>query len=160
MIWANADQRAAVLRRTMMALVGLLAAVGIYALASMTFLRPAKAEAAIVAPAQAAALVAATSGDASTMVQAVGEKAQLINAAMPFSRAPVQAAHAFIIPAGDTIDQRRALLCLTQAVYYEAGFEPIEGRRAVAQVVLNRMRHPAFPKSVCGDAPRQRTARR
>jgi hypothetical protein len=41
-------------------------------------------------------------------------------------------------------------LCLTQAVYYEAGFEPLEGRRAVAQVVLNRMRHPAFPKSVCG----------
>ena len=30
------------------------------------------------------------------------------------------------------------------------GFEPLEGRRAVAQVVLNRMRHPAFPKSVCG----------
>ena len=48
------------------------------------------------------------------------------------------------------LDHRRALLCLTQAVYYEAGFEPIEGRRAVAQVVLNRMRHPAFPKSVCG----------
>ena len=27
---------------------------------------------------------------------------------------------------------------------------PVEGRRAVAQVVLNRLRHPAFPKSVCG----------
>jgi hypothetical protein len=39
---------------------------------------------------------------------------------------------------------------MTQAVYYEAGFEPVEGRRAVAQVILNRMRHPAFPKSVCG----------
>ena len=51
---------------------------------------------------------------------------------------------------GGDLDQRRALLCLTQAVYYEAGFEPLEGRRAVAQVVLNRMRHPAFPKSVCG----------
>ena len=51
---------------------------------------------------------------------------------------------------GDDLDQRRALLCLTQAVYYEAGFEPLEGRRAVAQVVLNRLRHPAFPKSVCG----------
>ena len=48
------------------------------------------------------------------------------------------------------IDHRRALLCLTQAIYYEAGFEPMSGRRAVAQVVLNRMRHPAFPKSVCG----------
>ncbi|MFA9201151.1 MAG: cell wall hydrolase, partial [Cypionkella sp.] len=34
--------------------------------------------------------------------------------------------------------------------YYEAGFEPMAGRRAVAQVVLNRMRHKAFPKSVCG----------
>ncbi|TAK37450.1 MAG: cell wall hydrolase, partial [Lysobacteraceae bacterium] len=44
----------------------------------------------------------------------------------------------------------RALLCLTQAVYYEAGFEPVAGRRAVAQVVLNRLRHPAFPKSICG----------
>jgi hypothetical protein len=54
------------------------------------------------------------------------------------------------LPAGETLDQRRALLCLTQAVYYEAGFEPMAGRRAVAQVVLNRMRHPAFPKSVCG----------
>ena len=52
--------------------------------------------------------------------------------------------------AGDELDHRRALLCLTQAVYYEAGFEPLAGRRAVAQVVLNRMRHPAFPKSVCG----------
>ena len=69
---------------------------------------------------------------------------------MPFSRAPVQPARAFVLPAGESLDQRRALLCLTQAVYYEAGFEPIGGRRAVAQVVLNRMRHPAFPKSVCG----------
>jgi hypothetical protein len=51
---------------------------------------------------------------------------------------------------GGDVDERRALLCLTQAVYYEAGFEPLEGRRAVAQVVLNRMRHPAFPKSICG----------
>ena len=75
---------------------------------------------------------------------------KLINAALPFSDAPVLAARAFVLPAGETLDQRRAILCLTQAVYYEAGFEPVEGRRAVAQVVLNRMRHPAFPKSVCG----------
>ncbi len=43
-----------------------------------------------------------------------------------------------------------ALDCLTEAVYYEARGEPIEGQRAVAQVVLNRVRHPAFPRSVCG----------
>jgi hypothetical protein len=47
-------------------------------------------------------------------------------------------------------DARRALECLTAAVYYEARSEPPVGQRAVAQVVLNRVRDPAFPKSVCG----------
>ena len=40
--------------------------------------------------------------------------------------------------------------CLTSAVYYEARSESEEGQRAVAQVVMNRVRHPAYPKSVCG----------
>jgi hypothetical protein len=44
----------------------------------------------------------------------------------------------------------RSLECLTQAVYYEARGESEEGQRAVAQVVLNRVRHPAYPNSVCG----------
>ena len=39
--------------------------------------------------------------------------------------------------------------CLAAAIYYEARSEPIAGQRAVAQVVLNRVRHPAYPKSVC-----------
>ena len=43
-----------------------------------------------------------------------------------------------------------ALDCLTSAVYYEAASESDDGERAVAQVVLNRVRHPAFPASVCG----------
>ena len=98
--------------------------------------------------AKAAALVAATSA-APSEFRAVGEQAKLINAALPYSGSPVQASRPFAL-AGDDLDHRRALLCLTQAVYYEAGFEPLAGRRAVAQVVLNRMRHPAFPKSVCG----------
>jgi hypothetical protein len=100
-------------------------------------------------PAEAAALIAATSGAEAGEMSAIGERAKLINASLPFSSAPVQASRPFEIPGGDN-DYRRALLCLTQAVYYEAGFEPVAGRRAVAQVVLNRMRHPAFPKSVCG----------
>jgi hypothetical protein len=99
-------------------------------------------------PAKAAALVAATSASPAEL-RAFGEEAKVINAALPFSTTPVQAARPFEIAGGD-LDHRRALLCLTQAVYYEAGFEPMAGRRAVAQVVLNRMRHPAFPKSVCG----------
>ena len=103
----------------------------------------------MVPPARAAALVDATSGETADAVNAIGDDAKLINAAMPFAGGPVRAARPFEI-AGNDLDQRRALLCLTQAVYYEAGFEPMAGRRAVAQVVLNRMRHPAYPKSVCG----------
>jgi spore germination cell wall hydrolase CwlJ-like protein len=47
------------------------------------------------------------------------------------------------------LDQARQLDCLSQAVYYEARGEIPAGQAAVAQVVLNRVRHPAFPKSVC-----------
>ena len=43
-----------------------------------------------------------------------------------------------------------ALECLTQAVYYEARNQSDEGQRAVAQVVLNRSRHPNYPNSICG----------
>ena len=99
-------------------------------------------------PAKMAALVASTSA-APAQIRAFGEKAKLINASLPFSQVPLQAAAPFEI-GGSDLTHQRALLCLTQAVYYEAGFEPLAGRRAVAQVVLNRMRHPAFPKSVCG----------
>ncbi|MEO6580293.1 MAG: cell wall hydrolase [Sphingomicrobium sp.] len=136
--------------RLALAVVGLIAVVALVIISAGSFLRPTYARAEAVAPAKAAALIAATTGEQAAQVQAIGAKAELINASMPFSDMPIQAARAFVIPAGETLDQRRALLCLTQAVYYEAGFEPIDGRRAVAQVVLNRMRHPAFPKSVCG----------
>lgn len=47
-------------------------------------------------------------------------------------------------------DRTQAVECLTLAIAYEAGFERAEGQQAVAEVVLNRVRHPAFPKSVCG----------
>lgn len=104
----------------------------------------------MIAPAAAASLITATSGEHLIETRAIGVQAQMINASMPFSRAPVMAARPFDLSDSDPLDRRRALLCLTQAVYYEAGYEPLEGRRAVAQVVLNRMRHPAFPKSVCG----------
>lgn len=48
------------------------------------------------------------------------------------------------------LDASRDLECLTQAAYYEARGEGREGMKAVAQVVLNRVRHRAFPNSVCG----------
>src|SRR3954468_6506981 len=59
-------------------------------------------------------------------------------------------ARPFDVGAASADDFRSALDCLTAAVYYEARSESEDGQRAVAQVVLNRVRHPAFPKSVCG----------
>ncbi len=51
---------------------------------------------------------------------------------------------------GLTNSQYRAQQCLTTAIYYEAALEPDAGQRAVAQVILNRVAHPSYPKSVCG----------
>ncbi|WNO54554.1 cell wall hydrolase [Stakelama saccharophila] len=53
-------------------------------------------------------------------------------------------------PRGSALDRVRAAQCLTSALYYEAAREPEDGQRAIAQVILNRVRHPAFPDTVCG----------
>ena len=51
---------------------------------------------------------------------------------------------------GGALETSRELECLTQAVYFEARGEAQAGQAAVAQVVLNRVRNPNYPKSVCG----------
>ncbi|BAV65963.1 cell wall hydrolase [Sphingobium cloacae] len=66
------------------------------------------------------------------------------------SLAEVRAAPAMAFRGLTPLDSYRALHCLTSAIYYEAGNEPEEGQRAVAQVVLNRARSPLWPNSVCG----------
>jgi spore germination cell wall hydrolase CwlJ-like protein len=78
------------------------------------------------------------------------QDAVAINASVPISEAPNPAASGFALNAAGAIDRTRALDCLTAAVYYESATEPLEGQRAVAQVVLNRLRHPAYPNTVCG----------
>ncbi len=40
--------------------------------------------------------------------------------------------------------------CLTEALYFEARGEPIEGQYAVAEVILNRVDHGSYPGSICG----------
>lgn len=45
---------------------------------------------------------------------------------------------------------RREQRCLAAAVYFEARGEPVSGQAAVAQVVLNRVKAPAYPSTVCG----------
>lgn len=76
------------------------------------------------------------------------DDARAFNAKVPFVAGPNPAARPFRF-AGDVENRTRATDCLAAAVLYEAG-DDAKGQRAVAQVVLNRLRHPAFPKSVCG----------
>jgi len=75
--------------------------------------------------------------------------AREINAIRPFARLPIRPMQPFVLRASRQ-DRTQALRCLSQAIYYEAAREPREGQQAVAQVVLNRVRHPAYPNSVCG----------
>jgi len=42
------------------------------------------------------------------------------------------------------------LKCLATAIYFEARGEPEEGQIAVAQVVLNRLKNPTYPNTICG----------
>ena len=76
------------------------------------------------------------------------EQAQRLNSFLPSTDGQIPATP-FVLKA-KAAEHARALLCLTQAIYYEAALEPTPGQEAVAQTVINRVRHPAFPKSVCG----------
>ncbi len=76
------------------------------------------------------------------------DEARAFNATVPFSTDPNPAARPFRF-AGGPEDLARATDCMAAGILYEAGDDTL-GERAVAQVVLNRLRHPAFPKTVCG----------
>jgi hypothetical protein len=77
------------------------------------------------------------------------DQALKVNAEIPITTGPNPAAAPFKLTGG-LAARAQALNCLASAVYYEAGNQDVDGERAVAQVVLNRVRHPAFPSSVCG----------
>lgn len=77
------------------------------------------------------------------------DDAVAINAKVPFSTAPNPAARPLKLT-GTPETLARSTDCLAAAAYYEAAAEGDDGMRAVAQVVINRLRHPAFPKSICG----------
>lgn len=62
----------------------------------------------------------------------------------------IEPARPFVASYGDAASALRAETCLTEAIYYEGATEPELGQRAIAQVVLNRVRHPAWPDNVCG----------
>lgn len=73
--------------------------------------------------------------------------ARLISAAVLLTSVAARAQ----VPIDRPLSEReRAVQCLASAISYEAGNESVEGQEAVAQVILNRVRHPAYPKTVCG----------
>ena len=61
------------------------------------------------------------------------------------------ATHAWVnSPLPASADTTKELNCLATAIYFEARGEPEEGQLAVAQVVLNRVKNPAYPDTICG----------
>jgi spore germination cell wall hydrolase CwlJ-like protein len=82
--------------------------------------------------------------------QVAPETAIALNDAIPVTAGDNPAAERFLLRTSSFTDKLRSLECLSAAVYYEAASESDDGQRAVAQVVLNRVRHPTYPNSVCG----------
>lgn len=48
-----------------------------------------------------------------------------------------------------TKETQKQVDCLADNIYHEAGYEPREGKEAVALVTLNRTQDPRFPKDIC-----------
>lgn len=120
------------------------------ALAGSTRLTYSEAQAAVgILPQQAKMLAGMTTGEQGRVVSK-GDTARERNALIPVSSLPVERPGALFAIPSSTAAYETALRCLSQAIYYEAANEPITGKRAVAQVVLNRLKHPAYPNSVCG----------
>lgn len=81
-------------------------------------------------------------------VDAQAELARTYNARVPLATGRLTPAQPFFLRT-TAEDFARATDCLAAAGYYEAGTGTAD-QRAVAQVVLNRVRHRAFPATVCG----------
>lgn len=103
----------------------------------------------VIAQEMEAALPSMSTGESQPLL-VVGSDAQSRNLRIPVVEGIRDYLSAYSPFGQDSVAYRTALKCLTQAIYYEAANEPEAGKRAVAQVVLNRMRHPAYPNSVCG----------
>jgi len=97
--------------------------------------------------------------DTATALIAEGQDALRQNLGRPLLAGGLELQPAFAIENGSAATFSRAQECLALAMYYEAGFEGHGGRMAVGQVVLNRVRHPAFPHEVCAVVFQRSTTR-
>lgn len=53
-------------------------------------------------------------------------------------------------PLPATVFSAREQKCLAEGIYFEARGESVKGQAAVAQVILNRVRNPHYPNTICG----------
>lgn len=90
-----------------------------------------------------------TASAAPSLQNLSAEDAQKRNAAIPVVTDVGPTARPLRIPITTGPEYARAVECMTAAIYYEAANEPVEGQRGVAQVVINRSRHFAYPHSIC-----------
>ena len=49
----------------------------------------------------------------------------------------------------NAFDENNEVYCMAQNIYFEAGNQPLAGKIAVAQVVINRTNHPNYPTTMC-----------
>jgi spore germination cell wall hydrolase CwlJ-like protein len=91
-----------------------------------------------------------TVSDTAMLKHMSADEATAYNARVPIVAGLNSPARPFTVPLGDGVNFLRSLDCMTAAIYYEAANEPVDGQRAVAQVILNRVRHVAYPHTVCG----------
>ena len=78
-------------------------------------------------------------------------KPEVVAAAEPVSKKKRRKQHfwaSFKLPSSTY--KKNQQRCLAAAIYFEARGEPDKGQAAVAQVVLNRVKNPTFPKTICG----------
>lgn len=94
--------------------------------------------------------VFATTAPPAPVAAAPAGSVQGTEAAATDEAADLVPAPPFAAAYGDAASAMRAETCLTEAIYYEGATESERGQRAIAQVVLNRVRHPAYPDNVCG----------
>ena len=91
--------------------------------------------------------------ETSSLAGVTGERLRVIGA--PFSAETVVAADRRVMTAGglDALPSPRGNAqwrCLTEALYFEARGETVEGQYAVAEVILNRVDNANYPDTICG----------
>lgn len=79
----------------------------------------------------------------------------------------VACAVALVAAAPAFASNQQEMQCLAETIYHEARGESFDGQLAVAETVMNRVRAPGFPRTICGVvgqkgqfAPRKRISER